>query len=158
MSRNSEFVPKVNVQPQDTIDSNEVAVVENYFYNMLDDYTAGGFLSKKCYSRIFIDRVIEHAQKLRGHNDVPKAIFNLINRSTGERTLWCTYDITEIPYLCNYYDFGSKADALACKNQLQQLKQIMSKKEHKSKLLMMNIERALSDVEDQLSRFDELSK
>ena len=156
MSRNSEFIPKVNVQPQDTIDQEEVKEVESWFNNMLDDYRSGGFESDKCYSRAFIDRVIKHAKESR--HDVPKAIFNLINRSNSEQKLWCTYDIKEIPYLCNYYDFGSKADALACKNQLQELKQSMSEKEYQDELLMMNIERALADVEKQLREFDDLSK
>ena len=92
-----------------------------------------------------------------GH-DVPEAIFNLINQSNDKRILWCTYDIKEIPYLCNYYNFGSKADALAYKNQLQQLKQSMSKEQYQDKLLMMNIERALDYVEKQLKEFDDLSR
>lgn len=156
MRRNSEFIPKVKVQPQDTIDHEEVKEVESWFNNMLDDYWSGGFESDKCYSRAFIDRVIKHAKESR--HDVPEAIFNLINRSNNKQELWCTYDIKEIPYLCNYYDFGSKADALACKNQLQQLKQSMSEKEYQDELLMMNIERALADVEKQLGEFDDLSK
>ena len=124
---------------------------------MLDDYWSGGFKSDKCYSRTFIDRVIENAQNLLGH-DVPEAIFNLINRSNNERILWCTYDIKEIPYLCNYYNFGSKADALAYKNQLQQLKQSMFEEQYQDELLMMNIERALDYVEKQLKEFDDLSR
>ena len=158
MSRNSEFIPKVNVQPQDTIDQKEVEDVESRFSNNLDDFYPGGdeFNSDKCYSIAFIDRVKKRAEEL--HHDVPEAIFNLINRSNGERILWCTYDIKDIAYLCNCYYFGSKADALACKDQLEQLKQRMFKEKYQDELLMMNIERALKDVEAQLKEFDDLSK
>ena len=154
MSRNSEFIPKVNVQPQDTIDQKEVEDVASWFNNMLDDDWSGGFESDKCYSRAFIDRVIKHAEE--SCHDVPKAIFNLINSSNNKQELWCTYHINEIPYLCNYYNFASKADALACKNLLQELKKSMSKEKEPDELLMMNIERALADVEKQLREFDDL--
>ena len=158
MSRNSEFIPKVNVQPQDTIDQKEVEDVESRFSNNLDDFYPGGdkFNSDKCYSIAFIDRVKKRAKEL--HHDVPEAIFNLINRSNGERILWCTYDIKDIAYLCNYYDFGSKADALACKNQLEQLNQSCLNDKKPNKTLINNIERALEDVEAQLKEFDDLSK
>ena len=157
MSRNSEFIPRVNVQPQDTINSEEVDKIESYLNNWLDGSNFGICTSNKCYSRAFIEEVIKLAQQTRGHS-VPEAIYNLIIRSNHRQVLWFTYDITHIPYLFNYYDFVSKADALEYKRQLQELKNQSSQKEKTDKQLMDNIERALANVEEQLKEFDDLSR
>lgn len=161
MSEKEDFAQRIAnytpVQPKDAAYQTEVDKVEYYFHNCLDDSNFGSRTSNKCYSRDFIQDVIKLAQQKEGHS-VPKAIYNLKSRKDQRQVLWFTFDITRIPYLCDYYDFVSEADALECKRQLQELKEQMSQKEDPDKQLMDNIERALADVEKQLKEFDDLSR
>ena len=159
MSENSFFVQRIKTNPatQETlIDDDEVEKKEAWFHNALGDYRSCGLKSTQCYSRDFINTLIELAKKNR--HIVPKAMFNIIGRRDKCQRLWATHDLSEIAYLYNYYDFASEADALECKKQLQELKEQMSQKENPDKSLMDNIKRALADVEKQLKEFDDLSK
>ena len=133
MSKKEEFSQRIAnytpAQPKDAAYQTEVAEVERYFHNCLDGSNFGSRTSTKCYSRDFIQDVIKLAQQIEGHS-VPSAIYNLKSRKDQRQVLWFTFDITRIPYLCDYYDFVSEADALECKRQLQELNKQMSQKEN----------------------------
>ena len=160
MSEKEDFAQRIAnytpVQPKDVAYQAEVEKVEYYFHNCLDDSNFGSLTSNKCYSRDFIQDVINLAQQKEGHS-APEAIYNLKSRKDQRQVLWFTFDITSIPYLGSY-GFVSKADAIEYKRQLQKLKKQMSQKEGPDKQLMDNIKRALDDVERQLRKFDDLSR
>ena len=159
MSENSFFVQRIKTNPaaQETlIDDDEVEKKEAWFHNALGDYRSCGLKSTQCYSRDFINKVIELAKEKK--HVVPEAMFNIIGRNDKRQRLWATRDLGEIAYLYNYYDFVSKADALECKRQLQELNKQMSQKENHDKQLMDNIKRAIADVENQLKKFADLSR
>ena len=159
MSENPVFLQRIKVTPlpqENSINDDEVEKKEAWFNNALGDHSSCGLRSTQCYSRDFINKVIELAKKNR--HIVPKAMFNIIGRNDNQQRLWATRDLGEIAYLYNYYDFVSESDALECKRQLQELKEQMSQKEKPDESLMYNIERALADVEKQLKEFDDLSK
>ena len=160
MSEKEDFAQRIAnytpVQPKDVAYQAEEDKVKYYFHNCLDDSNFGSLTSNKCYSRDFIQDVINLAQQKEGHS-APKAIYNLKSRKDQRQVLWFTFDITRIPYL-DSYGFVSKADAIEYKRQLQKLKEQMSQKENPDKSLMDNIKRALDDVERQLREFDDLSR
>ena len=85
MANNQDLITRIKTNPvytqnkEEKIDLGEVAEIESYFNNELEEDTVVLMERKKCYSREFIESVIEYAKKC--HHDVPRAIFNLIEKN-----------------------------------------------------------------------------
>ena len=160
MSEKEDFAQRIAnytpVQLENAINLEEVSDIENWFNTTLSDHSSKSLMTTKYYSRDFINKVIELAKEKK--HVVPEAMFNIIGRNDKRQRLWATRDLGEIAYLYNYYNFVSKADALECKRQLQELNKQMSQKENPDKQLMDNIKRAIADVENQLKEFADLSR
>lgn len=160
--KNSKFVNSLQsftpTTQKDTIDLEEVQKIESWLYHNCIDigYGQSELESDKLYTRDFVEKVIARAEELK--REAPVAIFNLRRISDGTLILYCTYKLKDIAYLRNCFVFGSKADALACREQLLQLKQCESEEELPDEQLMCNIEGSLDYVENQLEEFDDLSK
>ena len=147
--------PTPNTQ-EDSIDSKEVENIARNIKSMIDDYSSYAIPSKQYYSKNFIDKVIEYLKS--NHLTTPKLILNLIRKSDNQLILYYTSDISNMATLYLNYDFASKDDALACKKQLEQIKAQYEHINSGDIPLVNDIERALNDVEDQLNKFDDLSK
>lgn len=147
--------PTPNTQ-EDSIDSKEVENIARNINSMIDDYSSYAIPSKQYYSKNFIDKVIEYLKS--NHLTTPKLIFNLIRKSDNQLILYYTSDISNMATLYLNYDFASKDDALACKKQLEQIKAQYEHINSGDIPLVNAIERALSDVENQLNKFDDLNR
>ena len=93
MTNNQSLKDRIKINPVYTqniegkIDSEEVAEIESYFNNGLEDDGTVLMEREKCYSREFIESVIEYAKKC--HHDVPRAIYNLIEKKSRRTSIIC---------------------------------------------------------------------
>ena len=80
MANNQDLITRIKTNPvytqnkEEKIDLGEVKKIESYF----NDVTVL-MEREKCYSREFIEAVIEYAKKCQ--HDVPRAIYNLIEKN-----------------------------------------------------------------------------
>ena len=85
MANNQDLITRIKTNPvytqnkEEKIDLGEVAEIESYFNNGLEDDVTVLMEREKCYSREFIEAVIEYAKKC--YHSVPRAIYNLIEKN-----------------------------------------------------------------------------